>query len=299
MPDEEGHPRIHQLYDAAMRWWAESHLAAVAGWLDPSVAGLPAGAFVPQPTSFTVPVIHADLLLTAGPGRLMHVEYETRPDAGLVGRMYDYRGRIMRQHPGMRLGQFVIVLGEGHVRGHDDLATTGFALDLQVIHLREHAPADFLADPVLAPFAALARGSRREREASLGAAIRLLRDSGHPHTAELVKVTEALARIRLNEATISRIRRENAMDLKPLLDWFRDDDWAVHFREEGREEGRERLLLAMLRARFGDSPDARAAASHLAGWDEESAVGAIAGAADPASLLRLHVRAGSDESRHG
>jgi hypothetical protein len=57
------------LYDAAMRIWSESNLPEFVAWLDPEVAGLPRSAFVKQATSFAVPVIHADLLCTAGPDR--------------------------------------------------------------------------------------------------------------------------------------------------------------------------------------------------------------------------------------
>jgi hypothetical protein len=45
-----------------------------------------------------------------------------------------------------------------------------------VIYLREHDPAEFLAKPVLAPFAALGHASPMQREEALGAAIRLLRE---------------------------------------------------------------------------------------------------------------------------
>jgi hypothetical protein len=138
-----------------------------------------------------------------------------------------------------------------------------------------------------------------EREQILGAALRLLAASGHPRTGELMKMTEVLARIRLNRSTIDRIRRENAMnsrDYKPLLDYFRNDDWAVEAREQGleqgREQGRERLLRTFVAARFGDSPQARAAAERLRGWDEEAAARAITTASDLTSLLGLEAPVG-------
>jgi predicted transposase YdaD len=297
---------LYHVYDSSMRLWAESNLAGVAGWLDPALSRLPKEAFVKLSTSFAVPVVSADLLIAAGPDRLMHVEYETSPDEDLVRRMYEYRGRIMRAYPRMRLTQYVIVLGNGQVNGFDDLETFGFAIDVRVIYVREHDPAEFLSDPVLAPFAVLARGSRADREKSLAAAMRLLRDSPPSLVRELRQLAEALARIRLDRSTIDRIGRENAMDIKPLVEYFKDQEWSQELieegrergheegreegrqegQEEGREEGRERILLALLRTRFGDGQEISTIARRLAGWDEQAAAAAVIAASDPAQLLR-------------
>jgi hypothetical protein len=221
----------------------------------------------------------------------MHVEYETSPNSDLVRRMYEYRGRIMREYPGFRLTQYVIVLGTGTVRGHDDLDRFGFVLDVRVIYLRQYDPAMFLADPLLAPFAVLARGSRAVREQSLAAALRLLRDSGDPRVRVLLQVLDALAEIRLDRSTIERIRKESGLSIEPLVNFYKDTEVGHRLqdlgREAGREEARERLVLALLRTRFGDGHQVRAAARRLARWDEAAAVAAMTAASDPASLLTV------------
>jgi hypothetical protein len=319
---------LFHLYDAAMRSWAESNVAGVAAWLDPSVSGLPGQAFVIQPSALNepflnAPLIHPDLVIGVSSDRLMHVEYETSPGPGMVGRMYDYRGRLARRYPGRRLTQHVIVLADGRVTGHDDPATHGFSLELRLIYLREHEPGEYLADPFLAPFAVLARGSRTMREKALGAAIRLLSGCGHPLAWDWLLVAQSLAEIHLERSTIRRIRREHVMDVHPYVERFRDEDWAQELVRESREQalaqgqaqgqaqgweqgqaqgweqgqaqgrvqGGERVLLALIRTRFGDGPDAQAAARMLSGWDDvEAAVAAINSATDPASLLRQTVR---------
>jgi len=196
---------------------------------------------------------------------------------------------MMREYPGFRLSQHVLVLGNGQVRGYDDLPTFGFALDVRVIYLREHDPAEFLANPVLAPFAALGRGSPALREEALGAAIRLLRDSDHPQRWVLLQVTEALARIRLDPLTIERIEKENGMNIQPLVDFYRDTEVGHRLQDLGRDEGvglgREGVLLALLRSRFADGPQVREAAHRLAEWDEAAAIEAISAASGPGSLL--------------
>jgi hypothetical protein len=271
---------IGQEFDAAMRRWAEPNLAVVAGWLDSSVVGLGAGAFTRQAASFAVPTIHADLLIMAGPSRLMHVEYETHPRKSLVSRMYNYRGRIMDLHPGTRLSQHIVVLGDGRVTGYDDL-NNGFVLDLHVVYLREHDPGGFLADPVLAPLAVLTRGSRKERQNTLAAAFTLISQSRHPQTQDLLQIAETLATIRLPHPSIIQIREETKMSIQPIVQLYK----TTPLGDEMRDWGREETLLAMLSHRFGERPEIAEAAKRLASWPQAAAVEAILSTADPALLL--------------
>ena len=293
---DDGQRELHHRYDWAMRSWAESNLAGVASWLDPSLSGLPAEAFVKRPTAlrgsevFNGPLMHADLVVSVGSERLMHVEYETSPQPDFAQRMLEYRTRIMGEYPGVRLTQHVIVLGDGRAQGYDDVEAYGIALELHRVYLREHDPAEYLKDPLLALFAVLARGSRREREQSLGAAMRLLRDSGHPLASRWYACAKTVAGIRLDGSTINRIEKESMMDLHPtVVDFFREQKCVQRMVEEGKEQGklltRERFLLVLLRTRFGDCPDAEIAARRLVDWDEEAAIAAITAAADVASLL--------------
>jgi hypothetical protein len=281
---EEPDTEIDQPYDAAMRRWAERNLPPVAGWLDPTVAGLAPSAFVQRVATFAVPNVFADLLTTAGKNRLMHIEYETSPRKSLVPRMFNYRARIMTLYPKTRLTQHVIVLGNGRVRGHDDVSN-GFILDLRIVYLRDRDAAEFLQNPVMAPLAVLTRGRRERRERSFAAALRLIRDGGHPGAGELLQTAETLALIRLDRFTIDRIRKENGMSIQPLVDHYRDTEVGQHLRRLGREEEKTAMLLAMVQSRFGRQPDASAIAQRLTGWTEREAVDAILAASSIESLL--------------
>jgi hypothetical protein len=294
-----GLDELDQVYDASMRLWAETSVVEVARWLDPLLTGVPGVLFRRLAASLVVPVMTADLLVQAGDKQLLHVEFETSPEADLVQRMFEYRGRIMRLFPEFRLTQYVIVLGSGNVVGFDDLERFGFALDVRVIYLRERNQEDFLTNVLLAPFAVLARGSRAEREQSLGRAMKFLRDCGDPRARIQLQVLDGLAGIVLNRSVVERIGKENGMNYEPLVKFYLGTEVGQRIKglgvDEGRQEGnlsRKRLLLAWLRTRFGDNPDVRSAADRLAGWDEEAAAAAIIAASDPVELLQVAAPSG-------
>jgi hypothetical protein len=83
------------------------------------------------------------------------------------------------------------------------------------------------------------------------------------------------------------------MSVEPIVEFYRDTAWAqtllLEGREgglqEGREQGREGLLLVILRVRFGDRPELSAVASRLATWAEADAVSAIEAANGATELL--------------
>jgi hypothetical protein len=126
-----------------------------------------------------------------------------RAQPGLVARMLIYRGLIMREHPGAVISQYVIVLGEGRVRGHQDLAGQGFALDLGLVYLRDRDPEGLLTDLTLAPLAVLGRGGPARRAAVFAQALRLIREHGGSRTPELLEFALVMATIRLTPPTIA------------------------------------------------------------------------------------------------
>ncbi len=133
----------------------------------------------------------------------------------------------------------------------------------------------------------LARGTRNRREQSFGAALRLIRDSGHPRTGELFQIAETLALIRLDPATIDRIRKKNGMSIQPLVDHYRDTEVGRHLQRLGREEEKQKMLLALLHSRFGDQSAASALVQRLATWPESAAIDAILSAPDIEELLTV------------
>jgi predicted transposase/invertase (TIGR01784 family) len=301
---ENGLGELHDRYDAAMRVWVQlvaalpvSAQAGVVAWLDPSLAHLAPSEFSLRPSRLVVPAVEADLVVQVGSDHVIHVEFETNPNRDLIRRMLDYRARLMHEYPGCRVNQYVVVLGRGSVADFDDLERFGFTLDVHVVYLRDKDPTELLTKPLLAPFAVLAGGSRSEREQAFSTALRLLWSGGHPKAVRLMQVLEALAGIWLDRSTVERIEKENDMSIEPLVEFYLETEVGQRMvdvgrqeglglgLEQGQEQGRERLLLALLRTRFGDGDEVRTAAKRLAGQDADAAVAAITAAPDLASLL--------------
>lgn len=148
------------------------------------------------------------------------MEYETNVRAGFSRRMVEYRGRVLKRHPGERVRQYVLVLGDGDVDSCDD-AEIGFALGLTPIYLREYDPAAFLTDPAAAPFAVLAAGDAQQRKKALVAALRLILARGGTRKGELLQSAERLAAIRMDAPTIQDARKESGMnELEAVADFY-------------------------------------------------------------------------------
>jgi hypothetical protein len=83
------------------------------------------------------------------------------------------------------------------------------------------------------------------------------------------------------------------MSVEPIIEFYRDTEWGQGLQaigraeglERGLEQGRWRVLLALLRARFGERPELPGLAERLASWGESEAVEAIGAAATVSELL--------------
>jgi hypothetical protein len=93
-----------------------------------------------------------------------------------------------------------------------------------------------------------------------------------PNQGILLEAAESLAEIRLDLATINRIRKENLVSIQPIVDFYLRTDIGQEIQELGRLEGRRQLLGLLLQARFGDDDRCRTAADRLAGLPEEEAI---------------------------
>lgn len=204
----------------------------------------------------------------------------------LVARLLIYRGLILREHPRKHVTQHVVVLGNGRLRGYDDLSGQGFALDLRVTYLREVSASVFLAEPGLAPLAALACGSNGERQLAFAAGLRLIHERGGQRSRELLEFAAVLATIRLDRHTINKIVKEIGMTVESIAAEFYDTEFGqelvrmgrVEGRNEARVEARVEMLTALLTERFGDHPDLPATARRLADWPGGAAVHAVTSA---------------------
>jgi hypothetical protein len=268
------------IYDTATRWLAERDPGRLCRLLGIPVTERPQIL----PTEFSVGKLSVDLLLRIGPRELVHVEYTLRASADLVPRMMIYRGLIQRTYPKDHVSQHVLVLGDGWVRGHDDPDRYGFSLDLNIVYLRELAAGRFLDDPEFALFAALGRGGSKARAEAFAAAIRLIKEHGTDQVGKLLEFATVLATIRLDATTIKGIIEEAGVTVESdiMEEIFRDTGLARGLLRKGREE----LLVALLRERFGDHPDIPAITHSLAKWPDATSVAhAISTAATLDDLL--------------
>jgi hypothetical protein len=259
------------VYDAALRKIVEGDLSAACSLLGMRVETHPEVLTGALPTG----TLAADLLLRVGAGRLVHVEYMRATASDLVPRMLIYRGLIMRAYPGESLSQHVIVLGDGRLRGYEEVAVHGFALDLRVLYLREVEPATVLAHRGLAPLAVLARGDASARSAAFAAALRIIAEDGGTRAPELLEFATRLATIRLDRPTIKQIVQEATVTVESLADLFRDTPLG----REIRAEGRAALLLSLLEAKFGQDGRLPAIANRLSELTDGETARAVTDAA--------------------
>ncbi|HST84303.1 MAG TPA: hypothetical protein VLL08_21380 [Kineosporiaceae bacterium] len=271
------------MFDTVMRGVFEGDPVAACGLLGIEITTT-SGAPEVLPASFPAVTKSADLLLRVGPGRLAHIEYARQATSDLVPRMLGYRSLIMLAHLGEQLTQYIVVLGGGRVRGHDDPTTQRFWLDLKVLYLRELDPAACLADAALAPLAALGRGSPAARAEAYAQALRVVYKEGGPRTGELLAFTTVLATITVDAIIMKKIVEEVGMTVEDTTEFFRGLAWGQTLLEQGLEQGLERGLeqglVARLQERFGTAAEIPAIAHQLARWpDPASAYRAITAAA--------------------
>jgi hypothetical protein len=261
---EDGHPG--PAFDDTMRSLMEGDLPGACELLNIPVDGEPELL----PSEFPAWSKRLDLLIRVAPRRLAHVEYARRGEKAVVTQMLWYRCLVMRKYPDHHLDQYVLVLGGGRVRGHDDLEGRGFALKLALSYLREQDAQWFLNRPPLAPLAVLARGGRQERAKACEEAIRVIHKTGGERTEELLDFTNVLATITLDRQSMHKVLEEVGMTIETIMDFYQDSILGQGFeakgREQGLEQGREQALIELITERFGSTPAAAETAHRLASW---------------------------------
>jgi hypothetical protein len=278
-------------YDAASRQLAQDAPESVLTWLKVPVHG----AVVPLPTEFTANSRQLDLLAAVGPNNLVHVEFETSPTPDVAVRILDYRAQVMKQYPGKRLRQVLVVLATGPVASCDD-PENGFYLGLNTVYLRDRDPAEFLADPALAPFTVLAAGDRESRRRSLAAALQLIQERGGERARDLLQAAETLATIRLDPRSIDQAQKETDMTVESIANIYGQTEVGQELIRRGEARGRvtgearaRGALAALLRLKFGDDPAIADIVEQLVSWpDADAAVQAITSAAtiDDVGVIR-------------
>jgi hypothetical protein len=253
------------------------------------ILGVPVnGEPVALSTEFKMTKRAVDLLARVGPGRLMHVECTIRATQTLVARMLVYRGLIMQSHPKHHISQHIVVLGDGTVRGYDDFAGNGFALDLNLLYLRSADPQAFLDRAGFAPLAILRRGDLAELEALAARAVEAVRKDGGERAERLLEFITELAPIASDPHIVERALKEAEMTIQSIAAFYRNTEFGQEIRAEGRQEGRQESLAIVLRSRFGEHPAVPVVIDRLVLWvDHVAALNAASTAASLDELLSL------------
>jgi predicted transposase/invertase (TIGR01784 family) len=95
------------MFDNVCKFLAETYSVDFATWL----LGQPTAFTQLSPFELSVEPIRADaLILLESEELILHLEFQTDPDADMPFRMADYRLRVYRRFPGKQMRQIVIYL---------------------------------------------------------------------------------------------------------------------------------------------------------------------------------------------
>jgi hypothetical protein len=261
-------------YDDAVRALCAVDLTGLCGWLGAEVCEQPQLLRLSE-SAPPASTRQLDLLVGVDDHTLLHVEFQTRPEARFAQRMLEYWLRIEAQDE-LRdrvIHQHVVLLGDGDLDNR--LFRVGLDFVFAVSPVRHEDPERFLAEPGLVPLAALGRVPDRLRPAVLRRALGIVAGIDDPdHRHNLARATVELAHVRLDAATINRTWEVSAMPIPSLLNKLYLEGEAKG-RAEGRSEGRTAMVTSLLRHRFGDGPGIASVAERLGALDDDEALDRI------------------------
>lgn len=197
------------MFDNICRYLAERYSADIASWL----LGEPIALTRLSPTELSLQPLRADaLILLQSETVVLHVEFQTEPDADIPFRMADYRLRVFRRFPQKTMHQVVVYLRQS---GSPLVYQTLFELptnrhEFQVIRLWEQPTEPFLTAPGLLPFAVLTQTS--DRPAILQAVAQQVEAIGdRSQRGDVAASAGILAGLVLEKALIQRLLRQELM----------------------------------------------------------------------------------------
>jgi predicted transposase/invertase (TIGR01784 family) len=229
------------MFDNVCKFLAESFSADFARWL----LGEPITLTELSPSELFLEPIRADtLIMLRSEEIVLHIEFQTRPNADIPFRMTDYRLRVYRRYPEKRMRQVVIYLQPSE---SELVYQTAFVLEntrheFEVIRLWEQPSEVFFNSPGLLPFAALSQtGNKGETLQQVAEAIAQINDNRM--RGNVAASTAVLAGLVLNKQLIKQILQSEVM---------RE---SVIYQDILQEEAFS-LVMRLLRRRVGTVPPA-------------------------------------------
>lgn len=197
------------MFDNICRYLAEHFSTDIVSWL----LGEPIALTRLSPSELSLQPIRADaLILLQSDDVVLHVEFQTEPDAEIPFRMADYRLRVFRRFPQKQMQQVVVYLRQST---SPLVYQTVFELpntrhEFRVIRLWEQPTAEFLVSPGLLPFAVLTQTTNRaEVLQTVAQRVEAIVERGE--RSDLAASSGILAGLVLKKELVQRLLRQELM----------------------------------------------------------------------------------------
>lgn len=135
------------MFDAVCKFLVESFAPDFARWL----LGETINFTELSPSELLLEPIRADVVLLQSESLILHVEFQTRPDAAIPFRMLDYWVRLRRRFPNQKIRQIVIYLlsSKSPLVCQTTFEDENTRHDFEVIRLWERPVSSYLSSPGL------------------------------------------------------------------------------------------------------------------------------------------------------
>ncbi len=262
------------MYDNVCKFLVESYSQDFAQWL----LGESIGLTQISPSELSLAPIHADaLILLASEQVILHLEFQTQPDAEIPFRMADYRLRAYRRYPNKQMRQVVIYLKP---TGSELVQQTAFEIpgtrhEFEVVRLWEIPQESLMQFPGLLPLAVLSRTENktqilREIAQQIGT-LPTRQEQGNVAAA-----TSVLAGLILEKAVIRQILREEIMKESVIYQDLIEQGLQQGLQrgiQQGVQEGEAALIVRQLKRRIGGVNAAQEASIRLLSVEQLEALG--------------------------
>ncbi|MGF1674701.1 MAG: Rpn family recombination-promoting nuclease/putative transposase [Rivularia sp. (in: cyanobacteria)] len=227
------------MFDNVCKFLAENFSSDFATWL----LGESITLTELSPKELSLEPIRADsIIFLQSDEKILHIEFQTQPDAKIPFRMIDYRVRGYRRFPHKEMHQVVIYLNRtnSELVYQNTFTLTRTRHEFEIIRLWEQPSEVFLANPGLLPFAVLSNTPNPENVLNQ-VAKQINGISDNRTQSNVAASTAILAGLVLNKELIKRVLRADIMRESPIYQEILQEGKA-----EGRAEGKAEVAINLL-----------------------------------------------------
>ncbi len=233
------------MFDNVCKFLAETFSTDFATWL----LGEPIALTELSPNELSLEPIRADaLILLQSSEVVLHLEFQTQPDADMPFRMIDYRLRVYRRFPHKRMRQVVIYLKQtsSELVQQNTFAIPGTRHEFKVIRLWEQPTEILLQYAGLLPLAVLGATDDRSRILrQVAQEIEAVND--RRQQSNVAAATSILAGLVLDQGLIQRILRQDVMKESVIYQEIKAEGRAEGL-QQGIEQGIRRVAVNLLKS---------------------------------------------------